>query len=48
MVDLPDRTVFGVLIGIAVFSFLARRIRVARVYHLESDRRRLFLATASE
>lgn len=32
----------GVLVGIAMFSFLAKRIEVAKVYHFESDRRRLF------
>ncbi len=36
----------GVLVGIAAFSFLARRIEVAKVYHFESDRRRLFRAEA--
>lgn len=38
----------GVLAGIAVFSFLARRIEVAKVYHFESDRRRLFRTVISE
>jgi aquaporin Z len=38
----------GVLIGGAVFSFLARRIEVAKVYHFESDRRRLFRTITSE
>jgi len=37
----------GVLIGVAVFSFLARRIEVAKVYHFESDRRRLFRTEAA-
>jgi aquaporin Z len=37
----------GVLIGITVFSFLAKRIEVAKVYHFESDRRRLFRTVAS-
>ena len=32
----------GVLIGVAGFSFLARRIEVAKLYHFESDPRRLF------
>ena len=32
----------GVVVGIAVFSFLAKRIEVAKLYHFESDRRRLF------
>jgi aquaporin Z len=32
----------GMLAGVAIFSFLARRIEVAKVYHFESDRRRLF------
>jgi aquaporin Z len=38
----------GVLAGIAVFSFLARRIEVAKLYHFESDRRRLFHTFTSE
>ena len=38
----------GVLIGIAAFSFLARRIEVAKLYHFESDRRRLFRTITSE
>ena len=38
----------GVLAGIAVFSFLARRIEVAEVSHFESDRRRLFRTVTSE
>ena len=37
----------GVLVGIAAFSFLARRIEVAKVYHFESDRRRLFRTITS-
>ena len=37
----------GVLVGVAVFSFLAKRIEVAKVYHFESDRRRLFRVGAS-
>jgi aquaporin Z len=37
----------GVLVGIAVFSFLAKRIEVAKVYHFESDRRRLFRTEAA-
>jgi aquaporin Z len=37
----------GVLIGIAAFSFLAKRIEVAKLYHFESDRRRLFRAITS-
>lgn len=37
----------GVLVGVAVFSFLARRIEVAKVYHFESDRRRLFRTVTS-
>ena len=28
--------------GILVFSFLAKRIEVAKLYHFESDRRLLF------
>ncbi len=38
----------GVLVGIAVFSLLARRIEVAKVYHFESDRRRLFRTFTAE
>ncbi len=37
----------GMLIGIVVFSFLAKRIEMAKVYHFESDRRRLFRTMAS-
>jgi len=37
----------GTLAGVAVFSFLARRIEVAKVYHFESDRRRLFRTITS-
>lgn len=37
----------GVLVVIAVFSFLARRIEVAKGYHFESDRRRLFRTMTS-
>jgi len=37
----------GVLGGIGVFSFLAKRIEVAKVYHFESDRRRLFRTVAA-
>ena len=36
--------VIGMLMGVIVFSFLARRIEVAKVYRFESDRRRLFRA----
>jgi len=32
----------GMLVGVAIFSFLAKRIEVAKLYHFESDRRRLF------
>jgi aquaporin Z len=32
----------GMLIAILVCSFLAKRIEVAKLYHFESDRRRLF------
>jgi aquaporin Z len=32
----------GTLVAVLVFSFLARRIEVAKLYHFESDRRRLF------
>ena len=38
----------GVLTGIAGLGVLSRRIRLANVYHFESNRRRLFRATASE
>jgi len=38
----------GVLAGIVAFSFLARRIEVAKVYHFESDRRRLFRVTSGQ
>jgi aquaporin Z len=38
----------GTLIGIAVFSFLAKRIEVAKVYHFESDRRRWFRTMAAQ
>ena len=34
--------VLGMLIAIVAFSSLARRIEVAKLYHFESDRRRLF------
>ncbi|HMK38539.1 MAG TPA: aquaporin [Bacteroidota bacterium] len=37
----------GVLAGIAIFSFLARRIEVAKLYYFESDRRRLFRTVSS-
>jgi aquaporin Z len=37
----------GVLVGIAAFSFLAKRIEVAKLYHFESDRRRLFRTVTS-
>ena len=37
----------GVFVGVAVFSFLAKRIEVAKVYHFESDRRLLFRTMAS-
>jgi len=32
----------GTLAGILAFSFLAKRIEVAKLYHFESDRRRFF------
>ena len=32
----------GTLVAILVFSFLAKRIEVAKLYHFESDRRRFF------
>ena len=32
----------GMLLAVAVFSRIARRIEVAKLYHFESDRRRLF------
>jgi hypothetical protein len=32
----------GMLLAVLVFSSLARRIEVAKLYHFESDRRRLF------
>jgi len=32
----------GMFLAILVFSFLAKRIEVAKLYHFESDRRRLF------
>ena len=32
----------GTLVAVLVFSSLARRIEVAKLYHFESDRRRLF------
>ena len=32
----------GTFLAILVFSFLAKRIEVAKLYHFESDRRRLF------
>jgi aquaporin Z len=32
----------GMMIAIAMFSSFARRIEVAKLYHFESDRRRLF------
>jgi len=34
--------VTGTLLAILVFSFLAKEIEVAKLYHFESDRRRLF------
>jgi aquaporin Z len=34
--------VIGTLAAILVFSFLAKRIEVAKLYHFESDRRRFF------
>lgn len=37
----------GAVAGIAVFSFLAKRIEVAKVYRFESDRRRLFRTVGS-
>ncbi len=37
----------GMLAAIAVCSSLARRIEVAKLYHFESDRRRLFLRMAN-
>jgi aquaporin Z len=32
----------GMFLAILVFSFLAKRIEVAKLYHFESDRRRIF------
>ena len=32
----------GALVAVVVFGSLARRIEVAKLYHFESDRRRLF------
>jgi aquaporin Z len=32
----------GMFLAILVFSFMAKRIEVAKLYHFESDRRRLF------
>jgi aquaporin Z len=32
----------GTLVAVVVFSFLAKRIEVAKLYHFESDRRRFF------
>ena len=32
----------GMFLAILVFSFLAKRIEVAKLYHFESDRRRVF------
>ena len=37
----------GTLVAILVFSFLAKRIEVAKVYHFESDRRRFFHTRSS-
>ena len=39
--------VVGTVVAILVFSFLAKRIEVAKVYHFESDRRRLFRTTVT-
>jgi aquaporin Z len=35
----------GTLVAVLVFSFLAKRIEVAKLYHFESDRRRFFHTT---
>lgn len=35
----------GALVAIVVFSFLAKRIAVAKLYHFDSDRHRLFFRT---
>jgi aquaporin Z len=37
----------GMLVGVAMFSSLAKRIEVAKLYHFESDRRRLFRTEAA-
>ena len=37
----------GTLAAVLVFSFLAKRIEVAKLYHFESDRRQLFSAPCS-
>jgi aquaporin Z len=37
----------GMLVGVAIFSSLAKRIEVAKLYHFESDRRRLFRTEAA-
>ena len=37
----------GTLLAILVFSALAKRIEVAKLYHFESERRRLFHGMAS-
>ena len=42
MVDLLGGPLIGMLAAILVFSFLAKRIEVAKLYHFESDRRQLF------
>jgi len=42
MVDLLDWADHRYLAAILVFGFLAKRIEVAKLYHFESDRRRLF------
>jgi aquaporin Z len=36
----------GTLVAVVAFSFLARRIAVAKLYYFESDRHRLFFRTA--
>ncbi len=33
---------FGTLVAVVVFSFLAKRITVAKLYYFDSDRHRMF------
>lgn len=35
----------GTLVAVVVFSFLAKRIAVAKLYHFDSDRHRMFHET---